>query len=160
MSTNTYVALQTQVLGSAQSSVTFSSIPQTYTDLVLIISGVQTIDDNIILQFNSDTSNNYSVTTIYGSGSSAVSFRGSNQNSAQLGGMNTSGIGNIIAHIMNYSNTTTYKTILNRANSTGLTQARVNLWQKQYAITSILVGTGSGNMAAGTTLTLYAIQAA
>ena len=58
----TYTPIASITLGAATSSVTFSSIPQTYTDLIVIFNGRTDGDENTNLQFNSDTTNNYSVT--------------------------------------------------------------------------------------------------
>lgn len=162
MATTTYTPIENYTLGSAASSITFGSggtIPQTYTDLIVVINGYQSIDDDVYLQFNGDTSSNYSVTGIYGNGSTATSFRGSNLTAMTLGGLFTSSNGNAIYHIQNYSNATTYKTVLSRANAAASgTQARVGLWRKTpEAITSIKVGSISGNFAAGTTFNLYGI---
>jgi hypothetical protein len=78
---NTYEAIATQTLGSAAASVTFSSIPGTYTDLVLVVAGTLTTGtENIVMQFNGDTGSNYSVTSLLGDGSTASSFRSSNIN--------------------------------------------------------------------------------
>jgi hypothetical protein len=66
MPTNTYVALATQTLGSAAASVTFSSIPATYTDLVLITSVQNNSGGNRAMQIilNADTATNYSGTEV------------------------------------------------------------------------------------------------
>jgi hypothetical protein len=74
---NTYTLITSNVLSSSTSSVTFSSIPSTYTDLVLRSSA--RVDgfagnSNARLQFNGDTSSaNYSYTYLQGNGSSVVS---------------------------------------------------------------------------------------
>jgi hypothetical protein len=77
---STYVPIATQTLGSATASVTFSSIPATYTDLVLIVaaqnvtaSGV----NNMALVLNSDGGTNYSMTRLSGNGSTVSSDRAS-----------------------------------------------------------------------------------
>jgi hypothetical protein len=57
---NTYVAIAEQTLGTAAASVTFSSIPGTYTDLVLVLSVQDASGNTFALQFNGDTSTNYS----------------------------------------------------------------------------------------------------
>ncbi len=59
----TYEPLATTTLGSAASSVTFSSISGSYTDLVVVFSGTAGGgNSNLILTFNSDTGSNYSWT--------------------------------------------------------------------------------------------------
>ena len=68
MATNTYVALDTQTLGSAAASVTFSSIPQTYTDLVLVINGYSINDVDWRFRMGNgsiDSGSNYSGTYMY-----------------------------------------------------------------------------------------------
>ena len=70
------------VSGSAVASYTFSSIPSTYTDLVLRISARTSVTgqtfDNIEIQFNNDSATNYSYIRLRGSGSAASSSIGSN----------------------------------------------------------------------------------
>jgi hypothetical protein len=67
-----------------------------------------------------------------------------------------------IIQVMNYSNTTTNKTVLARAGIAGdRTRAIVNLWRSTSAITSILIiNNGSVNFVAGSTFTLYGIKVA
>jgi hypothetical protein len=89
MATNTYVALDTQTLGSAAASVTFSSIPQTYTDLVLVINGYSINDVDWRFRMGNgsiDSGSNYSGTYMYGDGSGASSYRESNVTGIGTGG--------------------------------------------------------------------------
>jgi hypothetical protein len=151
--------------------ITFSSIPSTYTDLILVSIGTFTGDgQSIVLRFNGDTGNNYSFTGVYGTGSTASSARQSNQPYipsgwwAYIGSAQNS---NSIVHIMNYANTTTYKTALSRFNNatggTGSgTEALVGTWRSTSAINSIRIfSTGSGQpLASGFTATLYGVTAA
>lgn len=157
----TYEAIATTTLGSAQTSITFSSIPATYTDLVLVVGGAINSGYGLNLQYNSDTGANYSNTYFYGDGSSALSGRGTSENVGYVGYLST-GQGNTIAHIMNYANTTTYKTALGRGNQAGvLTVARVMLWRSTAAINSIKLSfDGIVTFNSGTTATLYGIAAA
>ncbi|NBQ85322.1 MAG: hypothetical protein EBU03_04275 [Methylophilaceae bacterium] len=159
---STYTPIATTTLGSAASSYTFSSIPGTYTDLVLVVYTKNSVQlDSLGLQFNSDTGSNYSNTGLSGNGSSASSYRQTNQSEMNIGLISTNDAINII-QIMNYSNSTTYKTAISRANVPAeLVRAVVGLWRSTSAITSIKVKDGSGNnMSIGTTMTLYGIQAA
>jgi hypothetical protein len=160
---NTYVALATSTLGTAAASVTFSSIPQTYTDLVLVINGLGIANDSlgVTMTFNGVTTNR-SYTRLQGNGSTASSFRSTND--PAIGVLGDSEGGNVIANIMNYSNTTTFKTILTRYNSSDAGDGRVgsyvSLWGSTAAITSIVLGFSSGNIAAGSRFSLYGILAA
>lgn len=159
---NTYVALATNTLSSTASSVTFSSISGAYTDLVLVISGAKDAGGatNPYLQFNGDTGSNYSHTALYGDGTTAGSGRSSSQAQMYLGDYTTTQSTYQI-HIMNYANTTTYKTVLSRTSITNSALALIGgLWRSTAAITSVVVYVGSNNFATGSTFSLYGIAAA
>jgi hypothetical protein len=148
--------------------VYFNSIPQTYTDLVLVISGNSAAYFNTAFRLNSDNGNNYSWTELYGTGSVAASGRISSNSFGRFdnyGGIDTTGRNIIVANFMNYSNSTTYKTVINRSNNAGGTypgsQTNVNLWRNTAAITSINVLSSTGaNFSIGSTFTLYGIKVA
>lgn len=160
---STYSTIATTTLGSAASSYTFSSIPSTYKDLVLIRSGGVSSPDEIALRFNGDTGSNYSYTQMSGyNGGTAVS-RASNQTMARGGAAWTTSANNTIWNILNYSNTSTFKTFLQRYNDAGdpTVGASVLLWRSTTAINSVQILTSTGqNFTAGTTFTLYGITAA
>ena len=165
----TYEPISTQTLGSAAASVTFSSISGTYTDLVLIMSAFGSVGGaDIRVQVNSDTASNYSLTRLVGY-TTAFSNRSSNATYWQI--TNSVGIGSSsseptadVIQFMNYSNTTTNKTILVRHNqpqsSLMETAAQVGLYRSTSAITSITFSLSSGNYSTGSTFTLYGIKAA
>lgn len=165
---STYTPIATTTLATATSSVTFSSIPSTYTDLICVVdaklvSGATST--NLVGYLNSDTGNNYSWTRLFGDGSSAASDRASNYGSmilAAAGFLSNANPTNYIIQINNYANTTTYKTVLSRSNFAGNgTDAIVNLWRNTAAITTLKLQTQiSNNMIAGSTFTLYGIKAA
>lgn len=159
MPTSTEIPIATTTLGSAAASYTFSSIPGTYTDLILVASTQNASGaDNFLLNFNGDTGSNYSVTRLNGNGTSAGTNRATNQTVLQCGDVYSTRSTTIV-HIMNYSNTTNYKTTITRQNNaTNLVAANVNLWRSTSAITSILISTSSYNFSAGTTFTLYGIN--
>jgi hypothetical protein len=162
----TYEPIQTQTLGANAASVTFSSIPQTYTDLVLqIVAGTNTglTEPKIVL--NADTGSNYSNTSLSGTGSVASSSRRTNQTGWLLdwaGGITTNVYQyNSTTHIQNYSNSTTYKTAVTRANSTDYGPDAITfLWRSTAAITSVQLVPIANNFLAGSTFTLYGIKAA
>lgn len=157
----TYEPIATTTAGGSSSTITFSSITASYTDLVLIINSKIASTQNILVQYNSDTGSNYSVTYLYGDGSSAVSGRISNDTSMYVGTVYAEW-GMTRIQIQNYSNSTTYKTTLSRQDQAGGTAvAIVGLWRSTSAITSIDVKSGSGsNFTSGSTFTLYGIKAA
>lgn len=160
---STYTPIATQTLGSAASSVIFSSIPQGYTDLVLISSAkYTTTNGTLVLTFNSDTGSSYSTTYVYGQGSLAESGRQSNISNLLVGRANTTVFGVGRTNIQNYSNTTTYKTVLDRADlgsgTNPLAIASVGLWRNTSAITSLTItALNSDTFASGSTFTIYGI---
>jgi hypothetical protein len=162
-----YTPITSQTLSSAAASVTFSSIAQGYTDLVLAASAYLATGsaEDLYINFNGDTSAIYSITTLNGQGSVANSQRSTNTSVPSIGGSYgaiTTGWGNWIINIQNYSNATTYKTFISRGNNAGFgVAATVGLWRSTSAITSILIApTGSKTIASGSTFTLYGIKAA
>jgi hypothetical protein len=160
---STYTPLATNTLSSSSASITFSSISGSYTDLVLVMNRKQNIAGAyfIGLRYNSDSGNNYSGTTITGTGSAASSSRDSNISTARVGyGDNVQG--NTIVNIQNYSNSTTYKTTISRNNNPASDlEAIVTLWRNTAAITSIEIISQSGStFDSGSTFTLYGILAA
>ena len=169
MATNTYVALDKVTVGTATNTISFSSIPATYTDLVVVISAPTTSDGATPqFRFNGDTATNYSNTFLEGSGSSATSSRETSQTNIQLSfnvGGNSTNPSTSIVHIMNYSNATTFKTLLARWNSASGgtypgTAATVGLWRKTpEAISSMEIFVATGNFAVGSTFSLYGIAA-
>lgn len=163
---STYVPIQTYTLGSAQSSVTFNSFSG-YTDVRLVMSARTDTGNNVdyaVVKLNGDTGANYSRTELYGDGSSAASSRAANfligiASTAQGGNTDIKTMDTM--DFMNYSNTTTYKTVLYRETSASqLTLAGVGLYRSTSAITSITLTGYYGTWQAGSTFTLYGIKAA
>ena len=159
----TYVPIATQTLGSSASSVTFSSIPQTYTDLVLIVNGSMATGATMGLQVGNgsiDTGNNYSRTLLStdSGGSSSRTSNGGSLDTYQPASPFTNTF-----NFMNYSNTTTYKTILYTTRTASGSQwlgQFVGLWRGTSAINILSLSYGSSTYATGTTFTLYGIAAA
>ena len=157
---STYTPIATTTLGSAASSVTFSSISGAYTDLILVANyQISTSNQFLNVQFNSDTGSNYSYTNLYGEGTAPASDRTTNATAGRLS-FYGSAQSNAIMNIMNYSNTTTYKTAISRDNTNTYVVTRVNLWRSTSAITSMVIATTSGNINSGSTFTLYGVKSA
>lgn len=167
----TYEPIATQTLSSNTGIVTFSSIPQTYTDLVFVVSARVTSAtyDISAIRVNSVTAG-YSKTYIEGSGASTTSGSGSSEISLRAGylpGTNyTSQYSADVYHFMNYTNTTKYKTVLCRCNSYNTStnfnmQLQGSAIPTTSAITQITIQTANGaNLATGSTFSLYGIKAA
>jgi hypothetical protein len=161
----TYEPISTQTLETATNTVTFTGISQAYTDLVLVFNGSETGGSTPELRVGNgsiDTASNYSYTLLQGDGSSAASSRVANATSINPA-FNPTTNSNYVAiyHFLNYSNTTTYKTILVRGNdTTGRVALCGALWRSTSAINQIRIFDDYNNMKIGTTLTLYGIKAA
>jgi hypothetical protein len=168
---STYEPIATYtVSGSSTSEIQFASIPSSFTDLV-IVGNLGSTNGYPSARFNSDTGSNYSVTNLSGDGTGTTADRGTNRSVADISFevvTDTTGVKtNYICHIMNYSNTTTYKTMLSRVNTASNgTSMTVGLWRSTAAISNIKLYSSAGNGAnlyivtAGSTFTLYGIKAA
>jgi len=157
----TFEPIATSTAGGSSPTISFTSIPATYTDLYLVITGTIGISDaTMLMQYNGDTATNYSSNVLSGNGSAAQSFRDTTSSTMYCGRISTVQSPNII-QIINYSNTTIYKTFVSRGNSDTRVSAFVGTWRNTNAITSISITfNGAGNFASGTTATLYGIKAA
>lgn len=160
---STYTPIYSTTLSSAVTTITLSNIPTTYTDLVLVYNG-KTVTDNVgyNMTVNGDTGSNYSYTLLRGNGTAASSSRGSTQ-TVIVPGFYSSNDQNetIITNLLNYSNTSTYKTLLTRGSIPKQSvEASVNMWRSTSPITRIDFFAYSGNLAIGSTITLYGIKAA
>jgi hypothetical protein len=162
MATNTYVALDKVTTTGSVAFVEFTGISSSYTDLRIVIDVVGVGTGYVTAQFNSDTGSNYSLTRVGGNGSTASSNRASNQTSCDLSwsaAYTSSGRLLETVDVMNYSNSTTYKTLLSRAGKAdNAVDAIVGLWRNIAAITSIKLIAGSANFASGSTFSLYGIK--
>lgn len=156
----TYTPIATTTLSSNQATVTFSSIPSTYTDLILI-GNAKDSNNYTGLRVNNDSSALYSRTIMTWNGSTASSSRTSGANTLYVGGNDTN-FEVTIYNFQNYANTNVYKTIIGTqkiANATSL--ASVGLWRSTSAINEIDIYSVSGTtLLAGSTWTLYGITAA
>lgn len=165
----TYESIATTTLSSTTASITFSSIPQTYTDLVLVVFAQSTgTYANFYYRVNSDSGTNYSQTRVSGNGTASSSGRVSNAtffNPCQVSGISSNGFGLYITNFMNYSNTTTFKSLVH---TTSIQNGNVGdgieliagLWRNTAAINTIFIDPDGGDFASGTTATLYGIKAA
>jgi hypothetical protein len=160
----TYEKIATTTLGSAQSTFSFNSIPSTYTDLRLVMTGLSSTANNQGIQFNSDTATNYSSTILYGTGSSAASFRYTGATYIHIASDIVVGPTTypvlVTVDVFNYAGSTNKTCLITTSldlNGSGETVARVGLWRSTSAINSITFMRTAGNFSIGTTATLYGI---
>lgn len=173
----TYEPIATTTLGSAASTISFTSIDQTYTDLVIVTNARGATSGHLYARWGNgsyDSGTNYSNTAIYARSTTNDfgSERNSNFSFARLSPFTyavpsaTSTFGTVITYLQNYSNTTTYKSALTRVAGIGATdyagtEEAVILWRSTSAINQIQFSIAGGfNFETGTTITLYGIKAA
>jgi hypothetical protein len=158
----TYEPIATTTLGTAATTITLSSIPATYTDLRLIMTGTSAGSADLFFRFNGVTTGTlYSTTRIDGEGATVSSAASTSQN--QITTSATFGTTSPIMAILNlfsYAGSTN-KTCLWDAsadqNGSGTKRVGVGLFRSTSAITSISVFSGGTNMDVGTKISLYGI---
>jgi hypothetical protein len=170
---NTYEAIATVTVGSGgAANIEFTSIPATYTDLLLKVSlksDTANASDNCLLRFNGDTASNYSSKRLYGSGSAAASDAPSGTSlSANIVSTNvsnsTSTFNSGEIYIPNYTNNSIAKSISmdgaqERNNTESYLAIHAGLWNNTNAITSILLFPSIGTeWDQYSTATLYGIK--
>lgn len=163
MPTPTYKPIANITMGSAANSVTFSSITGVYKDLVLIFSGSVDVGGSMCIEYNDDSTTNYTSTDMYGNGSASGSGTGAYVASVLFGrsySINSGQVFSATANIFDYSSTDKYKSALTRGNAAGqLVEAAASKWASTASITKIRVFNNFGNISAGSTFALYGVLA-
>jgi hypothetical protein len=151
----TYEKIATTTVNSG-TSVTLSSIPATYTDLVLVVAGNNTAPTDLRVRFNGDTGSNYYVMVMFADGGSTrSSFAEINQTSF-YGSFDVNS--NAVYNILDYTATNKTKSNLVRTNLPGYyTMAYCQLWNSTSAINSIQCYVTSGAYTTNVVFTLYGI---
>jgi hypothetical protein len=169
---NSYESIQTVTVGTATSTMTFTSIPATYTHLQIrgMVNGTAAgTYNNVRMGFNGDAGANYSSHQMYGDGATAGTVSEANGNRmygqimiSQASTSSYVGVG--VIDILDYANTSKYKTVRSLQGIEFNSQGDVRLgsanWRNTAAITSIEFVAISGNFNVGSTLALYGIKAA
>lgn len=163
-------------VGSATSTISFTSIPSTYKHLQLryLARSARTSDAGatMLTQFNSDTGNNYAYHILYGDGSAATAYNGSTTNVmrsysvASSSSSNTQAYGVGIIDILDYASTSKYKTLRHLGgydrNGSGELNLASGLWQSTSAISTITLtlAEATANYETNSTFALYGIKGA
>jgi hypothetical protein len=160
MPTPTYDLIASTTLAAASSSVTFGSLPQTYRDLILVLTVQQntTGDRQAVLRPNSD-SVNASLVYMDGSGTAALSGTDTKISLYYQAGAPANSPMTSIVQIMDYAQTDKHKTMLIRtASSYNPTSAYAGRWASTSAITSLVIPVSTGgDFQVGSTFNLYGV---
>ena len=168
----TYTLISSNVLSSSAASVTFSSIPATYTDLVLRASvrsdAAATVKETEII-FNADTATNYSFTNLLGLGSNGsasqqfgtLAYGWTGKIAADSSTANT--FANVEIYIPSYTASQNKQISSNNINENNnsiveATAAVAVLCRNSAAITSILFYPRASNFVSGSSFYLYGIS--
>jgi hypothetical protein len=158
----TYEPIATLTGTGSSDTLSFTSIPATYTDLVIVLNGSLSAGANVRMTFNNDSTTKYSMTVLVGDGTSASSYRDNDQPFLQYIGFSDTAMATVIGSVMNYSNTTTNKTYLQRqSKASAQAQSAVGLYRSTSAINRLDIFTSNtATWSTATTVTLYGIKAA
>lgn len=161
-----YDSIATVTVGSGgSSSISFTSIPSTYTHLQ--IRTFVNNPSNLVTytQFNGDAGANYAFHAVYGDGTTAGVITNSSQTS--IGSIvYASTSANIffggVVDILDYANTNKYKTVKSLTgwdtNGGGSIHLRSGLWQSTSAINSIQIAASTGTFAQYSSFALYGVK--
>lgn len=174
--TNSFSSIATVTAAGGETSLTFSSIPSTYKHLQIRLisrqSSASVATGSIKLTFNGDSGTNYPYHYLQGNGTSAVAA-GSSANSwiylidaSQQNGATSGMFAAAIVDIVDYANTSKYKTVkyiaggdANTATANESLSLGSGLWMSASAINSITLSvTGAVTYIAGSTFALYGIN--
>lgn len=162
----TYTLIDKTTLGSSQSSITFSSIPNTWTDLLVLCSIRGSVDgDGIYIRFNGSSSG-YASKMLTGSGSSVSSQTPGQTDKGAVGYTTTvtsNTFGNLSIYVPNYLSSN-YKSYsfdgIQEANQSSPVYGQIgcSLWSNTAEITSLTVLTDVGTLQANSSFYLYGIK--
>ena len=162
---NTFELIASSTVGSGgASSITFSSIASTWTDLVLKFSlrtDASLGQDNVKLYINGGTANQYLTTKdVRGNGSAASSSTEVMVINGNTATSNTFGNGEI--YLPNYAGSTNKSmsadSVSENNATTAFTFLNALLWSQTSAITSIAIGSATGNLMQYSTAYLYGVK--
>ena len=167
---NTFVKIQTLTIATPTSTMDFTNIPQTYTDLKLVMSARSTratyADDDVYVNINGLTTNQ-STKYVQGSGNSGVGSFTSSRWGLLIpadGAATANVFGDAELYIVNYANTANYKSSIfdgfqeTNHSTTAYQRMHINIWSSTAAINQLTLVTQGGNFTAYSTATLYGIK--
>ena len=156
-----YTVIDSVTLTSSAASVTFSSIPQTYRDLVLVVDGSASSGTaGLRVSFNNDTGANYNAVRMYGNGSTATSDSFSNFSGGIVSSFSMTTSNAILAiQTMDYSSTDKHKSYLVRGNDSAQgTNAVAGRWANTASVTTLNFYSSNNTFAIGSTFRLLGVN--
>jgi hypothetical protein len=163
----TYEIIASVTVGSGGAAdIEFTSIPATYTDLVVLLCARMdraAVTDSVAIRFN-DITVSYTQRTLTGDGSAAGSDSETNIDGRQGGNTATSNtFGNAIYYVPNYAGSTNKSVSVDSVSETNATtqymRLSAGLWSDTAAITKItLISVNAANFMEHSTAYLYGIS--
>jgi hypothetical protein len=173
-SPSSYESIASATGTGSSGTITFSSIPSTYTSLQVRFMAKSTFgSDNanqVRVRFNGDTAANYTYHNVYGDGSAAYAEGAASQTYSQLRFLAPSTSANLlgvgIMDVQQYANTSNYKTLryfggTDTNGNTSIVSPVIlgsGLWMSTSAITSISFICSTLNFTTDTTFALYGLR--
>lgn len=166
---NTYTLIASSTATTSVANIEFTSIPATYTDLVVVYSARTNYagtSDEAYLTFNNNTSN-YSWRMLFGGGNSAASV--SDSAASNIAGMQIPGGNSTVStfsngqiYIPNYTSSNNKSVSSEATQEDNQTSAYIKivagLWSNSAAITSVKLSGQAGNFVQYSTAYLYGIK--
>ena len=167
-----YELIETQILGSSQASIVFSSLgtySSTYKHLQIrgaVRGALGSTSESFNVRINGDTSSNYTQHGLFGNGSTVGSFASTSQTSAYAGQIAASSTtanaysGFVLDILDAYSTTKnkTHRTLVGTASNFNNIALNSGAWLSTASITSITLYGGNANLAAGTRISIYGVK--
>jgi hypothetical protein len=165
-----FESIATVTAVGSETSLTLSSIPSIYKHLQVRMLSRRTTGTGhiVVMQFNGDTGTNYANHQLYGTSAGAVGGLG-NASAANIRVLYANGSTNLanqfgagVADILDYANTSKYKTLKSFGGHDNNTDGRIELmsgfWMNNASVTSITLSFLGDALAAGSTFALYGIK--
>jgi hypothetical protein len=158
-----WTPLANLTLTSSQAQVNFTSISQSYRDLVLVMNPLTAATEELYLRLNADTGTTYNYVTMRGSSGGKGSSVVTSTNQISLGATTysyTTSQAAFVVNVMDYSQTDKQKALLIRSNEPSSVEANAARWANTAAVTQIRIyGRFGQNFTTGASFALYGVSA-
>lgn len=157
MPTSTYDLLASTIVSSSTNAVTFTSIPSSYRDLIIVVTAQTSVAAQLRVRPNEVTTSMVSVTAEGNGTSTSTNHYGNIGEMGTFNNMSNDASVQII-QFMDYAQTNKHKMVLMRTNRASAgTSMIVGRWGSTEAITSIQLVTDGGNFNTGSSFYMYGL---